>query len=367
MSAFLDRRRGGYVAKFQLAGAQHWTPGGPWETKRQAQEAERRYRDQLERRRSSETCASFADRWLEEWPRAASSTRKLYEQAARRFSAEFGSTPLGEVERLSARSWALGVPRTLSKIVGTMYEDARNIGLVETNPFSNLRLPASEKTAEVAPPSIEEFHQLLNACMVLGGFSAEFRALITFTAWTGLRASEVQALRWADVGEDVISVRRARKDDGSYGLPKNKLEREIAFIEPARVLDQVPRRDGSELVFHTMSGKPLKKGNLYYLWNKVRDSSGTSVARVADGVKPIRFHDLRHFCATQLLELGLSHFDVSVQLGHTDGGALVMARYGHPSTDLARNRLLAAFGPDSAPATGPIGSRQSSTPHRRAG
>jgi hypothetical protein len=43
------------------------------------------------------------------------------------------------------------------------------------------------------------------------------------------------------------------------------------------------------------------------------------------------------------LELGLSHFDVSVQLGHTDGGALVMERYGHPSEDAARQRLQGAF------------------------
>ena len=56
-----------------------------------------------------------------------------------------------------------------------------------------------------------------------------------------------------------------------------------------------------------------------------------------------RWHDLRHFCATQLLELGLDHFAVSVQLGHTDGGALVMARYGHPSVDAAKGRLLWAF------------------------
>jgi hypothetical protein len=34
------------------------------------------------------------------------------------------------------------------------------------------------------------------------------------------------------------------------------------------------------------------------------------------------FYELRHFCATHLLELGVSHADVAVQLGHTDGGAL---------------------------------------------
>jgi hypothetical protein len=42
-------------------------------------------------------------------------------------------------------------------------------------------------------------------------------------------------------------------------------------------------------------------------------------------------------------ELGLDHFAVLVQLGHTDGGALVMARYGHPAVDAAKRRLLATF------------------------
>jgi integrase len=75
-------------------------------------------------------------------------------------------------------------------------------------------------------------------------------------------------------------------------------------------------------------------------WPRGRRSCRAQKARA--GVET-RWHDLRHFCATQLLELGLSHFDVSIQLGHTDGGALVMARYGHPSVDAAKNRLLRAF------------------------
>ena len=55
------------------------------------------------------------------------------------------------------------------------------------------------------------------------------------------------------------------------------------------------------------------------------------------------FYELRHFCATHLLELGVSHADVAIQLGHTDGGALVMSTYGHPSEDLARERLKRAY------------------------
>ncbi len=54
-------------------------------------------------------------------------------------------------------------------------------------------------------------------------------------------------------------------------------------------------------------------------------------------------HELRHYCATYLLELGLTPADVAVQLGHTDGGALVMSTYGHPSDRAARARIAAAM------------------------
>jgi len=341
VSAF-ERPRGSgkWHAKFELKKVPYWVEGGPWKTKGAAEAAERLLRERLDHRRTTETVSSFADRWLEEWPRPAESTRRHYASAMKRLKEGFGATLLGEVERIDARSWALGVPRNASKAAATMYEDARNVGLVNGNPFSNLRLPATEKTAEVAPPSLDEFRQLLNACTIHGGYAVEFRALITFTAWTGLRAAEVAGLEWDDVGEQTIWIRRAEKADGTFGPPKNGKPREIAFLVPARVLDQVPRRAGSSKVFHSLTGEELNKGNLYYAWKAVRDNSGTTLGREAADIKPMRFHDLRHFCATQLLERGNSHFDVSVQLGHEDGGALVMSRYGHPSKEAARSRLL---------------------------
>jgi integrase len=334
MSVFeRPRGSGSWVAKFQLNGQQVWVPDGPWPSKTAAREAERRYRDRLAARVTNETCASFADRWLEEWPRGSAATNRLYAAAVRRFAEHFGPTPLGEVERLSARTWALTVPRSVSRVIGTMYEDARNVGIVESNPFSNLRLPAVDKQPEIEPPTLEEYRALLEACTVLGGYCGEMRAMITFAAWTGLRQGELFALQWRDVGEDEITVRRSRKLDGSISRPKNGQIRTVPLLPPARVLDQVPRRDGSPFVFHSPRGQPLIKGTHGWSWQKVK-----AAARVE-----CRWHDLRHFCATQLLELGLDHFAVSVQLGHTDGGALVMARYGHPSVDAAKRRLLAAF------------------------
>jgi len=341
------KRGGRWVAKFQRQGRQVWVPGGPWRTKAEARRAEESLRELLERSGSAEGCAEFAARWLREWPREAVSTRRLYARAARAFADHFGEATLSEVDRAAARAWAIGVPRNVSKAIAAMYEDARDVGMVDANPFAGMRLSRRTRMT-IAPPSLEELEALLASCSALGAYGSEFRALIRFCAWTGVRSSEVQALRWPDVEGDRIWIRRARKDDGSYGLPKNGRERSVPFLAPARVLHRVPRRAGCDFVFHTPRGLPLGKGTLHYHWKTVRDASGTSDSRLAEGIRPVRFHDLRHFCATALLEEGASHFDVSVMLGHEDGGALVMSRYGHPSKEAARQRLLSL----ERPATG---------------
>jgi hypothetical protein len=50
-----------------------------------------------------------------------------------------------------------------------------------------------------------------------------------------------------------------------------------------------------------------------------------------------------------LLERGATPWDVAVQLGHEDGGQLVMERYGHPTEAGARARLLALWANEVKP------------------
>jgi integrase len=61
------------------------------------------------------------------------------------------------------------------------------------------------------------------------------------------------------------------------------------------------------------------------------------------------FYELRHAAATMLLERGVTPWDVAQQLGHTDGGQLVMELYGHPSDAGARARVLAASDAQKGP------------------
>jgi integrase len=124
-------------------------------------------------------------------------------------------------------------------------------------------------------------------------------------------------------------------------LPKNGRARVVILPPPARdaLLDVPPRIDTGWL-FVTGRGRRFRKSSLFYYWNPVR---------AAFGRPGMDFYELRHFCATHLLELGVSHADVAVQLGHTDGGALVMSTYGHPSEDGARERLKRAYAASVVP------------------
>ena len=99
----------------------------------------------------------------------------------------------------------------------------------------------------------------------------------------------------------------------------------------------------------------VNKGNHHYSWRTVRAGSGIPYEREQAGLPNIRWHDLRHACATWLLEAGLDHFAVSVQLGHEDGGALVMSRYGHPSKAAALDRLLGTFDGGTPAVAGSVG------------
>jgi integrase len=47
------------------------------------------------------------------------------------------------------------------------------------------------------------------------------------------------------------------------------------------------------------------------------------------GRDKVELYELRHACATLLMERGLPPHVVANQLGHTDGGALVQRLYGH--------------------------------------
>jgi integrase len=177
----------------------------------------------------------------------------------------------------------------------------------------------------------------LAACAVdvHGAYGQTFRAVILFAAYVGLRPGELFALERGDVTQDLVTIRRSLDATGAIKLPKNGRERIVILPPPAReALREMPTRADVPWLFSSPRGRRFSQGSLTYCWRPVR---------AAFGRPTMDFYELRHFCATHLLERGVAHADVALQLGHTDGGRLVMSTYGHPSEDGARERLMRAY------------------------
>ncbi len=147
---------------------------------------------------------------------------------------------------------------------------------------------------------------------------------------TGLREGELLSLRWQDVDleGDTLSVRqqltRTKKDGLCFTTPKSprsrrsiKLTRnavdalkrhKVALNEERLRLGALWQDTG--LVFTSAKGMPLDVGNLTY------GSFRPLLERA--GLPRIRFHDLRHTCATLLLLRNVNPKIVQEMLGHAN-------------------------------------------------
>jgi integrase len=301
----------------------------------------------------SMTVQEWADVWLVDYARTAPYTRRTYGYAIKQVTNSIGGRKLAEVSRPEAKKLANQWARNTTRVARTMWADALRDGLCAHNPFTNLRLETPKGRKDITALTEEEIGRLAEIALEQhGDYGDEAAALILFAAYTGLRPGELAALQWSDLNIPARRMTIARALDGQGGVkpPKNGKPRKIVLAPQAlRALELVarPLSDG-EPVFHTPRGKRLSKGTLAYLWRPV------AAAWKAKGGRDLDLYELRHACATILLERGSQPADVALQLGHTDGGRLVQILYGHPSEEGARDRLDLAFSADGHNADGSL-------------
>ena len=207
--------------------------------------------------------------------------------------------------------------------------------------------------------------------MFLAIVPARWRAFFDVLAATGLRWSEIIALRWRDVRLDGstphVHVKRACVR-GRMGPPKSRYGRRKVPLGDTLVERLRAHRSASEwardddLVFAATNGRPLDYSNTR------RDVLGPTAAEA--GVPWIGMHTFRHTCATRLFADGRNAVQVQRWLGHHSpaftlsvyvhlldddmGGPLEpvqrrqgVSRVSARTTDTARNRA-GAFAPDSS-------------------
>jgi integrase len=278
--------------------------------------------------------------WLSDYAREAPSTQRSYRYAVEQIKATLGKRKLSEISRPEARRIANGWPRATARVARTMWADAVRDGICDLNPWTNLRLETPKGRKDIDALTEQEIAELADLAAELSGdYGTEARAIVLTLAYTGMRPGELCALHRADVdlrGLEVV-VQRSLDGTGREKVPKNGFARRIILPSTAaEAIALVPELIGSPYLFHTVRGRRLTKGTLAYFWRNIR------AGWVARGGRPIDLYELRHACATMLVERGLNVGDVAFQLGHQDGGRLVMTLYGHPGEDAIRDRLKMA-------------------------
>lgn len=205
------------------------------------------------------------------------------------------------------------------------------------------RLSRNPATA-TTPPKVERTKMLAYDAGQTAALIAAFRNTRMFipmmlAVMCGLRRGEIAALRWddAEIGDNrrQLSIRQSAeqtKDGVRYKAPKSGKARTVALsatmaaeLRAHRVSqaeEQLKiglRPDGDSFVVAQVDGSPLQPRSLTHEWTRLLDK--TSLPR-------IRFHDLRHTHATQMLSAGVHPKVASERLGHSTIG-ITLDLYSH--------------------------------------
>jgi integrase len=170
--------------------------------------------------------------------------------------------------------------------------------------------------------------------------------LVRLAAYAGLRQGELLALRWRDVdfAGSALTISRALSAGVETSTKSGRVRRVPLCDQAAAALDRVSRRDdftsADDLVFANVLGRALDDSALRRRYRR---------AQVAAGVRPLRFHDLRHTFGSLLAAGGVDVVTIKAAMGHS--ALATTARYLHarPAVEQAQVFTRAFQGASSAP------------------
>jgi integrase len=188
--------------------------------------------------------------------------------------------------------------------------------------------PSVHRVRIAKPPEREPRYLTWAEAEELSSWMPEYVArIVPIAILTMLRRGEILGLRDADLDLEVGSVSVfAQHQDGERVATKTRAGRRIVDVGPRAVcllreqqLARTPNEGGH--LFASRAGRPFDPDNLMYRVFK-------PAARAA-GMPELTFHDLRHTGASLMIAAGCHVKVIAEQMGHSDGGGLVLKRYGH--------------------------------------
>ncbi len=189
--------------------------------------------------------------------------------------------------------------------------------------------PRSREKAKINPLNSQEVSLFLRTCLKT---SPNLYPLFLTAFRTGMRLGELLALEWADIDWNgrYLWVKHSRGDYG-VGPTKNGKEHRIDMS------DQL--YETLHNVFISRKAEALKKGRGTQIDTLLFLNDGQHISKIKirlrfkeilsrAGIRDMRFHDIRHTFASQLLTNGCSPTFVMEQMGHSSI-QITVDTYGH--------------------------------------
>jgi integrase len=204
----------------------------------------------------------------------------------------------------------------------TALQNAMKMGLLIRNPVDAVDPPHCQR-AEMNTINEIEIATLLESAKTTPYYSLFFMAI-----FTGMRRSELLALRWCDIDLPLCTASVSRslhvlKGGRVIFRPTKTLKsRRSVSLSPStaimlkdhkekqnvlRILSGNPLKE-DDFVFSQIDGKPFLPNTVSHNWEKLVHKTG---------LNGVRFHDLRHSHASLMLKQGIHPKIVQERLGHS--------------------------------------------------
>lgn len=289
--------------------------------------------EHLDRKPEATTFRTFAERWHRDYCRVEKAESqwvsdwnliRIYLLPA------FGDLELSELRKVhllnlrarlrQERALSVKSVNLITALARKMLNTAIDWELLRKNPWGDVTL-LRQPEQPIAYWTIAERDAFLAHCRQA---DPEFADIVEFACHTGMRLGEIRGLRrdCLDFDRGVITVRRgwARDLRGVEQLldyTKGKSIRDIKMNEVVLGILRPSRRLGPAA--HIFEFDP------HHVARRLQRLA------IAAGVKPIRFHDLRHTFASHMAMAGVPLYKIQRLLGHID--TKQTQRYAHLSPE----------------------------------
>ncbi len=321
--------------------------------------------DYIDPKSGRTTFATVADQWWALRPATKERVRYQYGRLLQRHVLpHFGHRPVAAITPTEIRAWAANLPtkpdNAFRNVLKPILALAVEMNLIRKNPAQGLSLPKRpvivEQTGQPDEAIFLSAEEVDLLAKHLAAVHEPYGLLVYFAAYTGLRAGEIGALRvrHLDLLRKQVTVAQSvsgvpGKPGLIYGPTKTGKARVVnlpTFLTDALAayLTVHPKRhhptpvDPDELVFRSVRGAPLRHTAFYERYFKP-----AVIASLPKHLHGLRFHDLRHTCASLLINPPISAnvLAVAKHLGLSDP-SITLRVYSHLFRE-AEDRMISGL------------------------